>query len=44
MHDFELLKKYIYQVAKKGKEFKVICLCFKNYATIRKKIFKQDDE
>jgi hypothetical protein len=37
-------EKYIYQVAKEGKEFKVMCLCFKNYEIIRKKIFKLDDE
>lgn len=37
-------EKYIYQVAKVGKEFKVMCLCFKNYEIIRKKIFKLDDE
>ena len=37
-------EKYIYQVAKEGKEFKVMCLCFNNYEIIRKKIFKLDDE
>jgi hypothetical protein len=37
-------EKYIYQVAKEGKEFKVMCLCFTNYAIIRKKIFKLEDE
>jgi len=37
-------EKYIYQVAKEGKVFKVMCLCFENYAIIRKKIFKLDDE
>ena len=37
-------EKYIYQVAKEGKEFKTMCLCFSNYAIIRKKIFKLDDE
>ncbi len=37
-------EKYIYQVAKEGREFKVMCLCFTNYAIIRKKIFKLDDE
>ena len=37
-------EKYIYQVAKEGKEFKIMCLCFKNYEIIRKKIFKFEDE
>jgi len=37
-------EKYIYQVAKEGWEFKVMCLCFTNYAIIRKKIFKLDDD
>lgn len=37
-------EKYIYQVAKEGQEFKVMCLCFTNYAIIRKKIFKLDDD
>jgi hypothetical protein len=37
-------EKYIYQVAKEGKEFKVLCLCFSNYAIIRKHIFKLDDD
>lgn len=37
-------EKYIYQVAKEGKEFKIMCLCFKNYSIIRKKIFKFEDE
>ena len=37
-------EKYIYQVAKEGKNFKTMCLCFKNYEIIRKKIFKFDDE
>lgn len=37
-------EKYIYQVAKEGREFKTMCLCFGNYAIIRKKIFKLDDE
>ena len=37
-------EKYIYQVAKEEKEFKVMCLCFNNYEIIRKKIFKLDDE
>jgi hypothetical protein len=37
-------EKYIYQVAKEGKEFKTMCLCYKNYAIIRKKIFNLDDD
>ena len=37
-------EKYIYQVAKEGKEFKIMCLCFNNYAIIRKYIFKLDDD
>ena len=37
-------EKYIYQVAKEGKEFKVMCLCFNNYEIIRKKIFKLEDD
>lgn len=37
-------EKYIYQVAKEGKEFKIMCLSFPNYAIIRKHIFKLDDE
>lgn len=37
-------EKYIYQVAKEGKAFKTICISFSNYAIIRKKIFKLDDE
>ena len=37
-------EKYIYQVAKEGREFKFMCLCFTNYAIIRKKIFKLEDE
>jgi hypothetical protein len=36
-------EKYIYQVAKEGRIFKTMCLCFKNYEIIRKKIFKFDD-
>lgn len=36
-------EKYIYQVAKEGKEFKILCLCFENYAIIRKYIFEFDD-
>jgi hypothetical protein len=37
-------EKYIYQVAKDNGEFKVMCLCFSNYAIIRKYIFKLEDE
>ena len=37
-------EKYIYQVAKEGRVFKTMCLCFKNYEIIRKKIFKFDDD
>jgi len=37
-------EKYIYQVAKENREFKIMCLCFKNYEIIRKKIFKLEDE
>lgn len=37
-------EKYIYQVAKEGKEFKIMCLCFENYSIIRKKIFKFEDD
>jgi hypothetical protein len=37
-------EKYIYQVAKEGREFKVMCLSFSNYAIIRKHIFGIDDE
>ena len=37
-------EKYIYQVAKEEKEFKIMSLCFTNYAIIRKKIFKLEDE
>lgn len=36
-------EKYIYQVAKEGREFKTMCMCFENYAIIRKKIFKFED-
>lgn len=36
-------EKYIYQVAKEGKEFKTMCLCFSNYEIIRKRIFGLDD-
>lgn len=37
-------EKYIYQVAKEGKEFKTMCLCFSNYSIIRKYIFGFEDE
>ena len=37
-------EKYIYQVAKENEEFKTMYLCFTNYAIIRKKIFKLEDE
>lgn len=37
-------EKYIYQVAKEGEEFKTMCLCFTNYAIIRKRVFKLEDE
>jgi len=37
-------EKYIYQVAKEGREFKTMCLCFNNYTIIRKYIFKLDDD
>ena len=37
-------EKYIYQVAKDDNEFKVMSLCFSNYAIIRKFIFKSDVE
>jgi hypothetical protein len=36
-------EKYIYQVAKEGEEFKTMCLCFENYAIIRKLIYKLND-
>ena len=36
-------EKYIYQVAKEGEEFKTLCLCFENYAIIRKWIYKLSD-
>lgn len=36
-------EKYIYQVAKEGYEFKTLCLCFENYAIIRKWIYKLND-
>lgn len=37
-------EKYIYQVAKEDDEFKIMCLCFKNYAIIRKNIYKLDED
>jgi hypothetical protein len=37
-------EKYIYQVAKEGREFKTMYLCFTNYAIIRKKIYKLEDD
>lgn len=37
-------EKYIYQVAKDNGEFKAMCLCFSNYAIIRKYIFKLNDD
>jgi hypothetical protein len=37
-------EKYIYQVAKEGEEFKTMCLCFENYAIIRKLIYKLEDD
>lgn len=37
-------EKYMYQVAKEGREFKTMYLCFNNYAIIRKFIFKLEDE
>ena len=37
-------EKYIYQVAKEDREFKIMYLCFNNYAIIRKFIFKLEDE
>lgn len=37
-------EKYIYQVAKEGKEFKTLCVSFTNYKIIRKYIFKMEDE
>lgn len=36
-------EKYIYQVAKEDKEFKIMYLCFTNYQIIRKNIYKLDD-
>jgi hypothetical protein len=43
-HVIKIGEKYIYQVAKEGKEFKIMCLCFTNYAIIRKNIFKFEDD
>jgi hypothetical protein len=37
-------EKYIYQVAKEGKDFKAMYLCFSNYRIIRKYIFGLEDE
>lgn len=37
-------EKYIYQVAKEGKEFKIMSMCFSNYSIIRKHIFGFEDE
>jgi len=37
-------EKYIYQVAKEDREFKIMYLSFNNYAIIRKFIFKLEDE
>jgi hypothetical protein len=37
-------EKYIYQVAKDNGVFKIMCLCFTNYAIIRKHIFGIDDD
>ena len=37
-------EKYIYQVAKENGEFKIMYLCFSNYAIIRKYIFNLEDE
>jgi len=37
-------EKYIYQVAKEKKEFKIMSLCFKNYEIIRNFFFIFDDE
>lgn len=43
-HIIKTDEKYIYQVAKEGREFKIMCLCFSNYEIIRKKMFKFEDE
>jgi hypothetical protein len=37
-------EKYIYQVAKEGKLFKIMSMCFDNYRIIRKYIFGLEDE
>jgi len=37
-------EKYIYQVAKEQHTFKIMSMCFDNYAIIRKHIFGIDDE
>ena len=37
-------EKYIYQVAKEGKTFKIMSMCFSNYTIIRKFIFGFEDE
>lgn len=37
-------EKYIYQVGKINGVFKTMCLSFKNYEIIRKKLFKFEDE
>jgi hypothetical protein len=37
-------EKYIYQVAKEGREFKIMSMCFSNYAIIRKHIFGIDED
>lgn len=37
-------ERYIYQVAKEGKEFKTMYLSFSNYEIIRKKMFGFEDE
>jgi hypothetical protein len=37
-------EKYIYQVAKENREFKIMCLSFNNYSIIRNKLFKFDDD
>lgn len=37
-------EKYIYQVAKDGEVFKTMCLCFPNYALIRKYLYRLDDK
>lgn len=37
-------EKYIYQVAKEDLIFKIMTICFPNYAIIRKHIFGIDDD